>query len=379
MANKLLASLALAVGLLPAAHTVETSAVAKTYAEIVTASYEDSLAGARELDAAIKLFVAAPSAVTLGEARKAWLAAREPYGQTEAYRFYAGPIDDDDGPEGLLNAWPLDEAFIDATVDQPDGGIVNSPAKYPEITGDLLQELNEKGGDANISTGYHAIEFLLWGQDLNEDITAAGSRPVSDFTEAKFADRRKTYLTVASAVLIDHLQGLVDEWKASDGAYRTDFLKDADAAVGKAIVGIGSLAGGELAGERMAVALANYDQEDEHSCFSDNTHRDIITNLQGIANVYRGTYVRVDGSTIEGPGIIDLVAEKDADLAKKIDNALSTALAAVNGIRAPFDHELVSPAGQKRVQAAIDSLWVFTRLLPKAAEAIAIEAEIDGL
>jgi putative iron-regulated protein len=42
-------------------------------------------------------------------AKEAWLTARQSYGPTEAYRPYGAPIDDDNGPEGQLNACPLDE------------------------------------------------------------------------------------------------------------------------------------------------------------------------------------------------------------------------------------------------------------------------------
>ena len=59
-------------------------------------------------------------------ARKAWLAAREPYGQTEAFRFYGGPIDDAKGPEGRINAWPLDEAYIDSVKGKAGSGIINN-------------------------------------------------------------------------------------------------------------------------------------------------------------------------------------------------------------------------------------------------------------
>src|SRR5256885_11217291 len=73
----------------------------------------------------------------------------------------------------------------------------------------------------------------------------------------------------------------------------------------------GSLSRGELAGERLEVALASRDQEDEHSCFSDNTHRDAVTNAQGILNVWQGSYKRLDGSELQGPGIKDWVASKE--------------------------------------------------------------------
>ena len=81
------------------------------YADIVEATYADTLADAQALDGTLEALVADPSDTTLAAARTAWLDSREPYLQTEVFRFYDGPIDNaEDGPEGLINAWPLDEA-----------------------------------------------------------------------------------------------------------------------------------------------------------------------------------------------------------------------------------------------------------------------------
>ena len=90
---------------------------AKNYSAIVHSSYADSLTAANDLDAAIKTLTGSPSAANLSAAQQAWLDSREPYLQTEVYRFYEGPIDNEEsGPEGLLNAWPMDESHVDYTM-----------------------------------------------------------------------------------------------------------------------------------------------------------------------------------------------------------------------------------------------------------------------
>jgi len=68
--------------------------VLKTYADIAHATYEDSLVTAQTLRAAIKTFLATPNAQTMRGARASWLAAREPYQQSEAYRFGNAVVDD---------------------------------------------------------------------------------------------------------------------------------------------------------------------------------------------------------------------------------------------------------------------------------------------
>ena len=249
-------------------------AAATTYADVAFASYDDVVTTATALQSAVDVFVAAPSEETLASAKQAWLDGRVAYGPTEVFRFYDGPIDDpEDGPEGRINAWPLDEAYLDYVVDDPTAGIINDVAGVPELTTDVLVAANEDGGETNISTGWHAIEFLLWGQDLSAD--GPGARPVTDYTTAADADRRGTYLTLLADLLVQDLTGVRDQWDPATGTYREAFLADPQQAVAHILRGMGALSAGELAGERIGVAYENKDQEDEHSCFSDNTTVDI--------------------------------------------------------------------------------------------------------
>ena len=354
----LLASLALIAGNAVAQDATSElkQDVVAAYASVVLASYQDSLQLAIELNEALIAFVDSPSDETQAAAREAWLASNEPYGQTEAYRFYGGPIDDEDGPEGLLNAWPLDEAYIDYVEGDLDAGIINNTEDYPYITKDLLISLNEVGAEENISTGYHAIEFLLWGQDLYED--SAGQRPFTDYTTAPNAERRGQYLLIAGELLVENLQDMVDQWNADDEANYRNALVDmaADEAITKILTGIGVLAKSELAGERMFTAYDNQDQEDEHSCFSDNTHRDIITNFMGVANVYHGRYVHVDGSVTGGASLADLFEAIAPDLNAEMQELLELADQQVNDIFVPFDRAIVNPDSRPGVFEAVFTL-----------------------
>jgi putative iron-regulated protein len=327
------------------------------------------------MDVAIDTFVANPTSDTLAAAKDAWLMARDDYGPTEAFRFYGGPIDDEeDGIEGLINAWPLDEAYIDYVEGAPNSGIVNMPDEYPTIDAELLVSLNEEGGEANISTGWHAIEFLLWGQDLSTG--GSGERPVEDYTTATNAERRARYLTEASDLLLVHLGAMVDAWAPDADNYRAEFVAlPPDQALGMIMTGIGELSRGELAGERMTVAFEARSQEDEHSCFSDNTHRDIVSNALGIENVWLGRYRRRDGTTLQGPSLRDLVAARDPALAQRVTGEISASLAAAAAIQAPFDREIAGgrdAPGRQRVQKTVDSLVRQSKDLVDAASAIGI-------
>jgi putative iron-regulated protein len=355
------------------AQTAETTAVVQQYATLVYANYHDVLRSAQSLQKAIADFTKTPSAQGLENAKKAWLGAREVYGQTEAFRFYSGPIDSATGPEGRLNAWPLDESYIDSVSGKPKSGIVNNPKI--KITKANLAKLNERGGEENIAAGWHAIEFLLWGQDQSD--TGPGNRSFEDYVDGKTAnaDRRRTFLSTATELLIDDLGTLVKAWQPAGKNYRAQFEKGGIASVRKMIVGMGSLSRGELAGERMEVAMNTQDKEDEHSCFSDNTHRDVVNNAQGIENVWLGQYKRLDGSMVQGASLKDLVAAKGAAVAERVSRQMAQSVANAQAIQAPFDREIVGTQdapGRLRVQKTIDSLVQQSKDLTAAAATLGI-------
>jgi len=367
-----LIALALMGSALAAPAQTTPAAVTTHYATLVHATYEDTLGAAKQMQQAIAALTAAPSADTLAAARKAWLAAREFYGQTEAFRFYGGPIDNDNGPEGRINAWPMDEAYVDGVKDKPAAGLINN-RKFA-ITKASLSKMNERGGEENIATGWHAIEFLLWGQDLSAD--GPGNRSFEDFVDGKGknADRRRQYLTVVTELLIDDLGSMVKAWAPGDKRnYRARFEKGGTESLRKMLVGLGSLSRGELAGERMEVALASRDQEDEHSCFADNTHRDMVTNALGIENVWLGRFKRADGSVLQGASLRELVAAKDAALAEKTTQQIRASVAAAEGIQAPFDREISDAAGRERIGKTVASLTQQSKDLVAAAGAIGIK------
>ena len=337
------------------------------YAVIAEEAYRDTVLAAEALQVAVNALVAKPSSDTLQAAKVAWLAAREPYLQTEVYRFYEGPIDHEkDGVEGLLNAWPMDENFVDYTRG-PDGqtivsGLINNP-DFP-LTEEAIEAKNEQGGEKNVATGYHAIEFLLWGQDTSDD--GPGDRPFTDFvtdgsgTQAN-QERRGKYLKITTGLLVKHLRQVYAQWKI-DGDYRKNFISGPpEAAILKMLTGMIVLAGFETGGERLQAALDSQDREDEHSCFSDNTHRDMIQDIQGIQNVFLGSF---SGRT-PGVGVKDVIATLDSTMASRIEMQIVDALAKANALVVPFESEIApgNSAGHARVGGLIASLKTLERSL----------------
>lgn len=346
--------------------------VVEGYANIVLASYEDAVTKAKELKVKVDAFVANPTDAGLKAARQAWIDSRPSYLQTEAYRFYGGPIDGDDGLEGEINAWPLDEVQIDYVESQPTAGIINNVTGFPTLSKAVILAENGAEGEADVKVGYHAIEFLLWGQDFYTD--SPGKRPYTDYVTGGTASnqaRRGQYLKIVTDLLIEDLETVTAQWKAT-GDFRTEFLKSANttASLTNILSGIGKLTKGELSGERMTVALENQDQEDEHSCFSDNTTNDIIYDEQGIYNVYLGKYTRANGTVVDGIGFDDLVKAKDAAANTTIINQFEAALAACKAIPAPFDQAIIN--SPTKVQAAILELRKQADQIQVAASKIGI-------
>jgi len=377
------------------------------YADLAEAMYSDSLATAKTLEAAVDAFLAKPSQETLDAAKDAWLAARVPYQQTEAYRFGNAIVDD---WEGRVNAWPLDEGLIDY-VDASYGGESDENSLYTanviassrlmingeevdatEITPEFIGGTLHEAGDieANVASGYHAIEFLLWGQDLNGTGSGAGNRPYTDFDlencTGGHCERRRAYLEAATDLLVSDLEEMVANWGA-DGAARKELMEDPRTGLSVIVTGMGSLSYGELAGERMKLGLLLADPEEEHDCFSDNTHNSHLYDAIGIRNVYLGEYTRPDGSTVTGPSVSDLVAEKDAgvdaELKAKLDVTIEKMQAMAERAKSVEAYDQMigegNTEGNAVVQAAIDGLIDQTRSIERAVATLELETlEIEG-
>lgn len=386
------------------AATVTKEQVVEHYANIAHAVFADSLTTAQSLEKSIDQFLMTPSAAKLEEVKQAWLASRVPYQQSEVFRFGNAVVDD---WEGQLNAWPLDEGLIDyvATDYQYELGnegasaniIANQTLKIgattidvSTITPELIASLNEIGGsEANVASGYHAIEFLLWGQDLNGTNAGSGARAYTDFVVGSectnnHCDRRAQYLKAAAQLLVQDLAWMEKQWSADEKAnYRHELLAEsADNGLRKMLFGMGSLSLGELAGERMKVALEANSTEDEHDCFSDNTHNSHYYNEQGIYNLYTGSYQRQDGKVLTGPSLNDLVAQKDAQAAKEIQKQFDSARAEVGKLvtsaekdNQHFDQLIAAnnPQGNAIVNGAIMALVAQTASIERTASVIGID------
>ncbi|MFP7570729.1 imelysin family protein [Marivita sp. S2033] len=408
MTIKPAAMTAIALALATPAVAVTSNEVLDTYADIAAANYADSLITAERLQDAVTALVTDPSAEHLNAARAAWLAARVPYQQTEVFRFGNAIVDD---WEGKVNAWPLDEGlidYVDASYGGPSdenefaalnvianptftlsGEEIDATTITPALLEDTLQEAD--GVEANVATGYHAIEFLLWGQDLNGHDAGAGDRPWTDYAEGDNCtngncDRRGAYLTAATDLLVSDLEYMTAAW-AEGGDARAEVMADTDAGISAILTGMGSLSYGETAGERMRLGVMLNDPEEEHSCFADNTHNDHYYNGIGIRNVYLGNYTRVDGSLVTGPSLSDLVAQTDPALDTEMHSKLNDAVMALGRIKiaaeAGFAYDQMlergNKAGEALIMGGVDGLIDQTRSIERVITALGVDGiAIEG-
>ena len=399
--TRMISTTALLIGIATPA-LADKADVLETYSNIARATYEDSLLKARDLKGAVDALLANPGPETLGAARTAWLQARVPYQQSEAFRF-GNPIVDD--WEGKVNAWPLDEGlidYVDASYGGPNdengyaalnvvatpvftlsGQEVDATQITPALLADTLHEADAV--EANVATGYHAIEFLLWGQDLNGTDHGAGNRPWTDYARNDACtngncDRRGAYLSAATDLLISDLQYMTAQW-APDGAARDALMADPDAGIVAMLTGMGSLSYGEQAGERMKLGVMLNDPEEEHDCFSDNTHNSHFYDGMGIRNVYFGEYVRADGSTVSGESLSSQVAEVSPEVDAELRANLNQTMIELGQIKAAaeagfsYDQMLErgNKAGEELILSAVDALVAQTRSIERAVTALGLD------
>jgi len=382
--------------------TPDARAVVEHYAQLAQAVYGDALVQAVALNKSVTAFLAHPDEGTLAAARTQWKAARVPYLQSEAFRFANATVDE---WEPRVNAWPLDEGLIDYVA--PSYGthsddnplyalnviastkirIGSKEIDAASIDEKLLRQLQQaEGVQTNVSTGYHAIEFLLWGQPVRGHGPGIGRRPATDYdtahcTHANCA-RRAAYLRTASGMLVADLAEMVDDWREAGKARNELLNKSPEGGLSEILTGLGSLTFGEMAGERMKLGLMLHDPEEAQDCFSDNTHNSHYYDEIGIGNVWRGRFFASDGHVVEGPGLRAYVLAKDPAAAQQLDGALANALASIKVIKDTADSgrmgydQMISAgnaAGNKLVQDAMDALVAQTRAIEAVASALKVQ------
>ena len=396
---------AMLIGGVASAQAVDEAAVVRHYADLGEAGYTDAFTTGQALQVAVDALLNAPSEATQAAAKSAWVAARIPYLQTEAFRF-GNPVVD--AWEPRVNAWPLDEGLIDyvdmgsaAVNEENDYALLNVIANPSLTIGGTAVDANTitpalisgalheaEGIEANVASGYHAVEFLLWGQDLNGTDAGAGARPYTDFVQGEGCtggncDRRAAYLRSVTDLLVTDLGEMSIAWAPGGAAREAAENKGGVSAI---LTGLGSLSYGELAGERIKLGLMLHDPEEEQDCFSDMTHLSHYYDGLGIENVYTGRYIRADGTEMSGPSVSDLVAARAPEVDAQLRDELAASMTALGAMKTAAENGMAydqmlamgNASGAALIEDAVAALIAQTRSIERAVTAVGANASVEG-
>jgi putative iron-regulated protein len=339
----------------PTAFSYDASAQVAAYAALVHGAYVAAQDRALALQTAVDALLADASPERLYAARRAWTEARPAYLRTEAFQFYAGPIDAPGGPLPRLNGWPIDPAFLDGLLDDP-----SVPLDFRS-----LARLNQAEAPDQVTTGWHAIEYLLWD--------AEGDRPFAAFVAGEGTnDRRRDYLAAVAQLLVNDLGLLVAAWSPDTNNYRAAVeAMDQRNAVGRAFNGMTVLAGYEIPLRRIGAGLFPANANFQQSPFSDTSAADNRFAFEGARAVYTDA------------GFDDLLSGIDPALAAEVHAAFERADAALVPLDAPpYDRFLAPPPGspeRAEAEAAVRALTDLGRELRQAGNRLGVLVVVPGL
>ncbi|WOD39606.1 imelysin family protein [Nodosilinea sp. E11] len=298
---------------------------------LIVPNYQQLTQRSGDLSEAIATFRQTPTEATLADARRAWLATRQPWEQSEAFAF--GPAASL-GLDAELDDWPLNETDVLAVLNSDNA-----------LTPDYVATLQTS------QKGFHAIAFLLFGTNAD--------KPLSAFTE-----RELDYLTAIGPVFDATANALLLSWtEGIDGypAYREEFVKagessgayltvqDAGEEIVQGILGILD----ELGNVKMGEALASQNPFLLESRFAQHSLQDFADNLRSAQNAYLGQF---PASNSQGRGLQTFVASVDPALDAEIQAQMQVAQGAIAAIPGPIEITLCDPSARPQIETAMASV-----------------------
>ncbi len=295
---------------------------------VIIPTYQQLVAKAAKLSQTTDAFTTNPGAETLKAARNAWIAAREPWEQSEAFAF--GPADSL-GYDGDLDDWPVNETDVQAVINSND-----------KLTPEYIANLQ------TTQKGFHTMEILLFGTNNN--------KKADDFSPRELA-----YLKALATAFDGTANSLLESWQkgvqgnppyrevlVTAGNENNQAYLTVTAALEEIVQGVlGCL--DEVANEKIGEPLATKKTDGLESRFSHTSLQDFKNNLLSVQNAYLGT---VPAAGTSGKSLRDLVAGADPELDKQIKMEMEGAIAAVDAIPAPIETNITSPDALAKLEAA---------------------------
>lgn len=257
------------------------------------------------LNSSVGVFVAAPSGAGLIDIQAKWRAARDPWESNESFGF--GPVGND-GIDGNTDDWPVDINSLKTILAS------NQTLDATFVTNMVTN-----------TKGFHAIEYLIFGQD--------GSKTVNDFTS-----REKQLLSLLTADLKIQADQLKSRWSSSSAtSFYTDFKNagrdgstypTASAALGEVLGSMVDIMT-ELPDSKIETPLTSQNISYLESAFSDYSYHDYRNNISGVYAAYVGKY----GSIVASKSISNLVNDANPGVNQKVLTQFKLVLALYDAIQ----------------------------------------------
>lgn len=342
MMKALLVTLALSAGTAQAATNMEI--IQHVSHNVILATYQDLAQTSATLAAVVEDLEKNPTQENLDKAQAAWRAARIPWESSEAFLF--GPVDSL-GIDPMIDTWPLNKLDLDRVMASPR-----------ELTVEFVRALG-----TNLQ-GFHTLEYILFGNGQTSNTRAASTLTKKELEYAK----------ASSVLLAEYTAKLTYAWTnnydpeiptapgyinmISQPGDSNHFYSTERAVMEELIQGmmgiLDEVANGKMS-DPLGANIGSANMALVESPFSWNSLNDFTNNIRSVYSIYTGHYRQN-----QGPGVRDLVARVDANLAAKVEQDILNAMQLIQAIRpaggGDFGQAIFQPDGRQRTQAAIDAL-----------------------
>ena len=310
---------------------------------IVIATYAVLAQRSNDLQDAVEALEADPTDETLEDARDAWVAARRPWEQTEAWLF--GPVEAK-GHDPALDSWPVNRTDLKAVLDGPN-----------DLTPEFIRTIDP------LLKGFHGAEFILF-----------------DFDLADLGDREFEYLVAVTGDIVLTAEELLSDWTIGDGDQFPEPYGNTMKTAGPGnpvfpslVLALDQIIAGQLiivdevSAGKIADPFDTGDTESVESQFSFNSLIDFQNDIRGVQNAWTGDY---PDQGLSGPGLVDLITLENPALAAQTTGQIAAAITAIGNIPPPFRDAINDPGAADEIVAAQGALNTLAATLNGPVRAI---------
>jgi putative iron-regulated protein len=293
--------------------------------------YSNASLAIREFEGHSQLFLAHPTQQLLLELRDRWNTAHQAYLACQLYQMLAFSRS---GQKQLeltkqrVNAWPIQGGYIDYLPGYQFTGIINDSTLA--ITLDNLLSQHQFSDLSDVSVGFHALEFLLWGEGFDRpasDFQASDSQLSEQGIELDANNRRRTYFELLTSHIIAELDGLSQRWErqtTTNGTYLDELPPGAQLSF---LLTSSYRVLNDYLLERLISPFRGGDgYEVNESPYSKTTLEGMITVLDQLGHWLDGTVME------EQQNLLQFVTDHEPELADQIRKNFKACILAIDGL-----------------------------------------------